>query len=141
MPDKHYVTAKAAIWKGKRLLLQLEKKKNGKVVWDLPGGRLEENEDAHAGLKREVKEEIGVSLADVSTLPVKVWTANSSGDSVIALLYQASLESEEFVYEPNDPNVEIQKAEYLSYQEFMNLKDNDFIHSPFIQEYFEEYLK
>ena len=97
MPEKHYVTIKAGIWKGDKLFLQKDKRKVG-IVYDLPGGRIEPGEDIKEGLRREVMEEMGVNLSWVSDMPVKLWSVIGGKDGVVALLYEAELESEDFVF-------------------------------------------
>ena len=43
-------------------------------MWELPGGRLEVGEDPYEGLKREIKEEIGIDIDIVHSLNVKHFT-------------------------------------------------------------------
>lgn len=136
MPEKHYVTIKAAVWKGDKLLLQKEERKAG-MVYDLPGGRIEPGEDIHEGLKREVKEEIGVEVASISGLPVKVWSAIGGTNGVVALLYEATLVSEDFKYDLSDTQ-EVEKADFYTIEEFEPTPD--FVHKKFILEYFKEKL-
>ena len=141
MPDKHYVTIKAAIWKGDKLLIQKERKTDdGRVVWDLPGGRIDTNEQIHEGLKREVQEELGVEVTSIGSQPVKTWvTVTRAGDSVVALLYEAELASEEFNFNTIDDDTwEVLEAKYLTAEEFNLVQGEDFTHIPFIKEYFKE---
>ena len=148
MPDKHYVTIKAAIWKGDKLLIQKEKKiagdgkgyRSGEVVWDLPGGRVDANEKIHEGLKREIKEELGVDVVSIGDNPVKVWsTIAKSGDNVIALLYEVKLASEDFNFNTIEGEPwGVLEAKYLTAEEFNLVEGEDFTHIPFIKEYFKE---
>ncbi len=59
----------------------------------MPGGRLNEGEDALTGLKREVFEEIGVEIAVEKILAVGAFT-NLSDQKVFFLIYKASLVDE-----------------------------------------------
>ena len=139
VPDKHYVTVKAAIWKGDKLLLQTEERKHGKIVHDLPGGRIDKGEDIIEGLKREVLEEIGVKLINISSLPVKLWSIQSGGDGVVCILYEAEIESEDFNYNYIvDEVVEVMEAKFMTLAEFE--PTSDFIHKKYILEYFVEKL-
>jgi len=56
--DIFRVSTKAVIHKGGKFLIV--QKPSG--AWDLPGGRLELDEDPENGLAREVEEELGVSV-------------------------------------------------------------------------------
>ena len=57
-----HLGAKALIYDegGKVLLLKI-KRKNGETYWDLPGGRVAENETVEDSLQREVYEETGLN--------------------------------------------------------------------------------
>jgi ADP-ribose pyrophosphatase YjhB (NUDIX family) len=137
MPDKHYVTIKAAIVKEGKLLLQKEVKSSGKTLWDLPGGRIDEGEKIKDGLTRELFEEIGVKPKSISDFPVKLWSVKGGKDGVVALLYKVELESEEFVYS-DETDDEIFEAKFLSKEEFLENSPIDFVHKPYIIEYFNE---
>ena len=43
--------------------------------WELPGGGLDFGEDLQKGLKREIEEEMGLSVTNISSQPVYVWTS------------------------------------------------------------------
>ena len=138
-PEKHYVTVKAAIWKGGKLLLQKEERKNGKIVYDLPGGRIDIGESLHEGLRREVLEEIGVEIEAISDLPVKIWSKESGGDGVVAMIFEIKLKSEDFNYNFVSDTSEVIEAQYMSKQDYLDKPD--FIHKQAILEYFDQYLK
>ncbi|MEE8294902.1 MAG: NUDIX hydrolase [Sphingomonadales bacterium] len=76
---KNPVSAKAVIIsEGKVLLL---KQKNGK--WDLPGGKLDENENIVEGLIREVKEETGLKVWPMKHLVSKTRRVKNNKDLLI----------------------------------------------------------
>lgn len=115
-PALLFVTLKAAVWKGGRLLLQYETPTQGSPGWDLPGGRLDRGESVEEGLHRELREELGVGVRRCSPLPVKVWTAiNRCGHGVVALLYRVELDSQDF---DHSGAADVQRAAYLSLDEF-----------------------
>ena len=138
MPDKLYVTVKAAIWKGDKLLLQKEIG-DKHFFYSLPGGRLNKGEAAHDGLRREVREEIGVGLAWISELPVKVFTTVSSNGQhgIVGLVYEAKLSSERFRYDLGAVR-EVESAAYVD--KATVLASPPYVHTPFILEYFDEHL-
>ncbi len=57
---KFYIGIKAAIVNNKKALV-LRKIRNGINVYDLPGGRIDKGELIEDALKRELKEEIGIT--------------------------------------------------------------------------------
>jgi len=58
------VTAAIITHKGKILLTQRPHGKNHGGQWEFPGGKLEENESPVEGLKRELREEIGLEVSN-----------------------------------------------------------------------------
>jgi 8-oxo-dGTP diphosphatase len=69
----HRVTIKGLCIKdGKVLLVRESKKLSGK--WELPGGGLDFGENIHDGFKREIQEEMGLTVSKMSRHPVYVWT-------------------------------------------------------------------
>jgi 8-oxo-dGTP diphosphatase len=74
IPDKFYrVSIKAlCVRDGKVLLLKEFDTLSGK--WDLPGGGLDYGESIEDCLKREVKEELGLSVGKMGDKPIYAWT-------------------------------------------------------------------
>ena len=127
-PARHFVTLKAAIWKGDRLLLVHEDTGES----DLPGGRIERDESIEQGLRREIREELGVEIAQLASLPTKVWaTRNTDGVGVVGLLYEAELASLRFEH-----SGEVVGASFLCFEELLAARGG--VHKPFIVEYFRD---
>jgi len=117
-----FVSLKAAVWKGERLLLQREDQGDGREVWDLPGGRLDHGEELDEGLRRELREELGVEVATCSALPLKVWTTvNRFGAGVVALLYGVELASEGF---DHSGAPEVLEARWMTREDFAGTPDH-----------------
>lgn len=83
------VSAKAVIIsRGKVLLL---KQPNGK--WDLPGGKLDENENIVEGLIREVKEETGLKVWPMKYLISKTRRVKNNQDLLIVTFLCSTLKT------------------------------------------------
>jgi 8-oxo-dGTP pyrophosphatase MutT (NUDIX family) len=138
MPDKHFVTVRAGVWKENALFLQKEWSEVwGSYVWDMPGGRIDIGESIIEGLKREVKEEIGVNLKSISKLPSKVYSVREQSHGIIGMIFSAEFASENFRFDTSDTQ-EVHDVRYISREEFKQTPD--FVHKTFILEYFDEYL-
>ncbi len=61
-----------------------------KGVWDLPGGKIEANEDIYKALKREVMEETGLTVKKFSFLTSWIKTNRSLGDRLV-VVFEAEL--------------------------------------------------
>jgi len=62
--EKHFlgkVAAKALIAKGEEVLMVRDSGKDS-AMWDLPGGKINVDESIEAGLRREIKEELGIDI-------------------------------------------------------------------------------
>lgn len=66
----HRVSTKALITKDDKILLVMEP--DGR--WELPGGGLEVGESFENGVKREISEELGAEVTEVSPQPKYAWT-------------------------------------------------------------------
>ena len=62
----------------------------GRGLWDLPGGFLGEREDPLDALHREVREETGLELEDVSLLGIRV-EPDYLGRAVFSVTYEATV--------------------------------------------------
>ncbi len=74
--------------KGQILILR-EDDKHRKYDWDLPGGKLQNEEPPLDGLYREVKEETGLSIELLDSLCYLKWDRHSSGYPILVAFYLA----------------------------------------------------
>lgn len=91
----------------KHLLAEIAHKalieRNGKILlcwgkagnrWDLPGGRLHEQEDPQAALTRELKEELGIDTNIGPIIGADVWYGSRSGIPRFMVVYTATMQNE-----------------------------------------------
>jgi len=69
---KMYFAMKTVIYKDKMILLIKRREKFKKKMWDIPGGGVKFGEKPVVALKREVKEEVGLSIEIIK--PISFWT-------------------------------------------------------------------
>ncbi|MFA6249917.1 MAG: NUDIX hydrolase [Candidatus Shapirobacteria bacterium] len=91
------MSTKALIYKNNKILLI--KEADGR--WELPGGGLEVGETFVEGLRREIKEEIGVGITKVSDQPQYAWTLATNGTNrftpKVMLAFKVEVDSFEFL--------------------------------------------
>jgi ADP-ribose pyrophosphatase YjhB (NUDIX family) len=90
-----------------------EAKKHVYGLWNLPAGRLEENEDIITGAKREAEEETGLKL-NVDGFVGVYQSKKESGDNIIRILFKASVKSGKIKF----PKEEILDCKWISFEEF-----------------------
>lgn len=73
IPNCFYRVSVKALITDKKGRFLLQKEERG--VWDLPGGGLNFGENPVEGLKREIKEEMGLELKNINTQPCYFVTA------------------------------------------------------------------
>lgn len=89
------VPQKAAIRKGEKFLI-IKRASNLHTYpeyWDFPGGRLEHEENAYNGLKREVKEETNLDIKKQE--PVFVFSDKLPHANLVYIVYKCELTSGE----------------------------------------------
>ena len=88
------------------------------LQWDLPGGHLEDNEEMIAGIKREIKEETGLSVSNVHAIYAysepRSWDGGES--NVVFITYIAHASSSEVTL-----SFEHDKAEWLNIEDALEL--------------------
>lgn len=121
--EKHFlgqVNLKALIFKEGKILLLQYPKEDLKVagMWDMPGGRLNVDEVAIDGLKREVFEETGQRIEIQKILTTGTFI-NKSGKPNFFVIHQAVLSGDEkpFILEKS----EVGAFEWFEPKDFFNL--------------------
>jgi len=119
LADKFPVSVKAIIIDNNRLLCL----KNEREEWDLPGGKIDFNEDIEECLKREVKEEVNLEIKNLNIL--KPLNLKFNDVPVLVLVYLADISCESPInvsYEHSEYNF-FSKAEIKNLNIPQNYKD------------------
>ena len=86
--DKFRVAAKAFIMNDGKLLLikRADDDIQKPGIWEIPGGRLEPGEEPISGLKREIKEEVGIDIDVLHPFSVRHFT-RADGQMITLLIF------------------------------------------------------
>jgi 8-oxo-dGTP diphosphatase len=90
IPQNYYrVSVKGIEIKNHKILLVQEEDGH----WELPGGGLDHGEEIHDGLRREVKEEMGVGVKSISQFPIIALSMWFRGNPRVIIGYKIKLNS------------------------------------------------
>ena len=101
LSDKFPISIKAIIIDDQRVLCL----KNERNEWDLPGGKINFNEDIEECLRREVKEEVNIDIENLQIL--KPLSLKFNDVAVFVVVFSANISCESYIsvsYEHNDYN-------------------------------------
>ncbi len=116
------VAQKAIVVKDNKVLIT--KDVNEKVVWELPGGRLDETEKPMDGIKREIREELGVECEVKHIFYIDRMYHARDKQWMLVIYYIVELLSEDFKVDP----VEVDEMQWVDKETWSN------------HEYFPEYV-
>ncbi len=122
--EKEYfkVPQKAAIRKGEKFLV-LRRAPDAHVYpncWDFPGGRLEQGENPHKGLKREVKEETNLDIENQE--PLFLFSEKSDSTNRLYIVYKCDLASEDLKLSKEHTDFK-----WATKEEILKLKTENFL--------------
>jgi 8-oxo-dGTP pyrophosphatase MutT (NUDIX family) len=110
--DKFPISVKSLIFDDKRVLLI----KNERNEWDLPGGKIEKNDNVIETLVREVKEELNITIDNYNILKAKKYLFRKQ--EIIVIVYYSKITN-------GDPiRLSFENIDYnfFSYNELSQLK-------------------
>jgi 8-oxo-dGTP diphosphatase len=111
---------KALIEKDKKILFITQRLKSGKIVYDLPGGKVENNENPYQTLKREVKEEMGIEI-NINKPIGMFWFHNEKLDmQIICTVFKCSQKTHNINIMSNPADEDILNYYWLEKEEILN---------------------
>lgn len=81
--------------------------------WEFPGGKLKDNEIPESGLKREIMEELGISIYNLKLLDI---TEIPDKNSLKLITYTAYTDDQTLVLTDHDQSAWISPEELLNYK-------------------------
>jgi ADP-ribose pyrophosphatase YjhB (NUDIX family) len=112
--EEHFngkVAQKVIICKGDTVLL-VRDPREVLEIWELPGGRLNVGELPETGIKREIQEELGVSIELQDIIHIAQFLQVSEGKNALVIVYVATLTESEVGFTLNP--LEIAEADFVS---------------------------
>ncbi len=85
------------------------------LTWDLPGGNIEEGEDLHENMKREILEETGIELDDFEIFDVGS-AVNGRGEYSVQVAYRGNVDNPKVVL-----SYEHSEYRWVTKEEFLEL--------------------
>jgi 8-oxo-dGTP diphosphatase len=123
MPHTFYVGLKGVVTLDDKVLLMKKEDQLGKMFWDIPGGRMEQEETIHQALEREMKEEIptinGFKVGELM-LAYRLDRDLKDGSGLMLLFYE--LEAEPFEASVSEEHLEFK---WFTLQELDTIADSD----------------
>lgn len=123
MSDQHFigkVRQKVIIAKDNQVLITRER---GEDVWEVPGGRLNLGEIPEEGLRREVREELGVEIQLGPIIYIGQYIKSSTGEHHLFLAYTATLKDESKPFTLQED--EISETKWITKDELFDQKMYD----------------
>lgn len=111
---------KAIIEKDNKYLFLTQKLVSGKIIFDIPGGKVEKDENPYETLKREVKEEIGIEI-EINEPVGLFWFNNEKLNmQIVCTAFKCKAKSYEFNIDSNPADENILEYKWLTLDEIIN---------------------
>ena len=110
--DKFPISVKSILFEDERVLLI----KNERDEWDLPGGKIEKNENVTETLLREIKEELNITIDNYNILNAKKYLFRKQ--EIILIVYYSKITNDD----PIKLSFENFDYNFYSYNELNKLK-------------------
>ncbi len=135
MPGKFFVAVSATIERDGRILIgkRSPEKVFGPGVWELPSGRIEQGETPRSGLKREMKEELGVDIIGAQEYHSYLIQQPPLPDEIVVICFACQIPSDQIPIRSKE-HVELK---WVTPTEFLN----EYASFPTQKEEIRHYLK
>ena len=93
VPEVHFegkIAQKVIIVKGNKVLL-LRDPREQRIIWEIPGGRMNVDEEPRAAVAREIMEELGVGIMVGEVVYMEQFIQTNEGKRAFVIVYEASL--------------------------------------------------
>lgn len=87
------IAQKAIIVKENKVLLVRDPRENV-VIWEIPGGRMNIDEEPREGLAREIMEELGIEIEVGAVLHMKQFIQTSEGKRAFVIVYECHMKNQ-----------------------------------------------
>lgn len=87
------IAQKAIIVKENKVLL-LRDQRIQEMIWEIPGGRMNIDEEPRAAVAREIMEELSVAITVGEVIHMEQFVQNNEGGRAFVIVYEASLVDE-----------------------------------------------
>jgi len=107
MSETHFngkVAQKAIVLKEGKVLLMRDPRET-KEIWELPGGRLNEDELPPLGLARELKEELGVEFAVHEVVYIEQFFQHSDQKNALMIAYFCTMVNDKVEFQLQESEV------------------------------------
>lgn len=92
-------------------------------IWELPGGRLHVDEVPEEGLKREMKEELGIDIKIGTVIYVEQFKQTHTGEPSFLVVFEAKLKDEQVSFTFRDG--EIAEVKWITKEQLFDQKIYD----------------
>ncbi|OGG89042.1 hypothetical protein A2592_01125 [Candidatus Kaiserbacteria bacterium RIFOXYD1_FULL_42_15] len=113
------IAQKAIIVRDGAILLMRDPREKDKI-WELPGGRLNVEEDPRVGLAREIFEELGVHINVHEVVHMEQFFQHSEGRNAFVIIYKATLIDSEAELHLDDR--EVSEVRFVPFAEVTDYK-------------------
>ncbi len=115
--NKVYPAVKAIIQRGEKFLIIKQELLN-KIVWDLPGGKVDYGESPYDTLVREVKEEIHLSVNIIKPIGF-FWFFRQDKDQVVCTTFLCTADNYNINLSKNPADENITEYRWVTKDEFL----------------------
>jgi ADP-ribose pyrophosphatase YjhB (NUDIX family) len=87
------IAQKAIIIKENKVLLLRDPREN-KVIWEIPGGRMNIDEEPRAAVAREIREELGIEIEVGPVLHMEQFIQGNEGKRAFVIVYECQMKDQ-----------------------------------------------